>query len=730
MSRFLHQRRAGLVIIAGFSGLALLAGCLILYRLLMRRGPLHDELVSFEKEENWQAFGGAWQYFNGIMNNPSDERGAKLMTGPTYWTNYSVEADVLLLGQYGDAGLILRSNDEEEGVDAYHGYMAGLRDLDNTLMMGRADYGWREYAAESVLPRVIAQQWYHLKFLAFECDFGVSATSPQGQTTTVSVHDPGCIQSGRFGLKSYNTGAQWRNVEIKPATQADLAAMLGNEHPQQAVPLQFPTGMEPAPYDRYLEPIERDLQAHRTDLHAVSISSLRLLSPDAPTTVTVRGVVTLTSPALFVQDSTGGLAITNSHPHAPLQIGDEIEARGNALLHDFSSELRDADIRLLWSHTPVSPVAVTPSQAATGAFDAEYVEVEGRLVERNDGTNGTQNLTLEDGSQSFMAIVHGAGRYPRLPELKEKSRLRLRGICVVGSEFTRDITAFALLLPSAGDVEVLEGPPWWNTIHVVELVICLLLFPIAALTGWFFVERWRMQAVLDERQRLAHEMHDTLAQSFAGLGFQLEAIRDEVRDGIDIVPQLEEAREMVRSSHEEARRSISALRPEHLESLGLLRALEDCARRMISGSSSVNIEARTEGSERTIPVRIADTLLRIGYEAIANAVRHAHPAWLTISLVYRRSSVEMIIVDDGRGFVVSSDSAGFGIRGMNKRADHIGARFTIDSTPGYGTVIHVVAPLPPSLLQASWRRLQFRLHWRKEHHDHGIQATRSSTHRG
>jgi signal transduction histidine kinase len=718
MSHSFHKRRVAVAIIAGVSGFALFVGGLILYRNMTRRGPLHRELASFEKQDDWQAFGGAWQYLNGVMSNPSDERGAKLMFGPAYWTNYSVEADVLLLGQYGDAGLILRANDEEEGVDAYHGYMAGLRDLDNTLMMGRADYGWREYGAKAVLPRVFAQQWYHLKFLAFECDFAVSSTSPHGETTTVSVRDPGCIQSGRLGLKSYNTGAQWRNVEIKPATQADLAAMLGNEHPQRAVPLQFPTGMEPAPYDRYLEPIERDLQAHRTDLHAQPVSSLRLLSPDAPTTVTVRGVVTLTSPVLFVQDSTGGLAITNSHPHAPLQIGDEIEARGDAVLHDFSSELRDADIRLLWSHTPVSPVAVTASQAATGAFDAEYVEVEGRLVERHDSANSTQNLTLEDGSQSFIAIVHGAGRYPRLPKLKEKSRLRLRGICVVGSEYTQNITAFALLLPSAGDVEILEGPPWWNTTHIAELAICVLLFPIAGLTAYFFVERWRMQAVLEERQRLAHEMHDTLAQSFAGLGFQLEAIREEVRDGTDIVPQLEEAREMVRSSHEEARRSISALRPEHLESLGLLRALEDCARRLISGSSSVYIEARSEGSERTIPPRIADTLLRIGYEAIANAVRHAHPARLTISLVYRRSSVEMIIADDGRGFVVSSDSAGFGIRGMNKRADNIAAQVTIDSTPGRGTAVHVVAPLPPSFLQASWRRLQFQLQWRKEHDDH------------
>lgn len=716
MSWFGKRRIAA--ILTGACALAVLAGGAVAYRRLLERGPLHRESVSLEKQDEWEAFGGAWQYVNGVMSNNSDERGAKLMTGPAYWTNYSVEADVLLLGQYGDAGLILRASEEEEGVDAYHGYMAGLRDLDNTLMMGRADYGWREYAPKSVAPRVYAQQWYHLKFLAFECDFAVSATSPKGETTTVATRDPGCIKSGRFGLKSYNTGAQWRNVEIKPATQADLAQMLGNEHLQAAVPVQFPTGTEPAPYDRYLEPIERDLQAHRTDLHAEPISSLRVLSPDAPTPVTIHGVVTLTAPVLFVQDSTGSVAISSSHAHAPLQIGDEIEARGNAVLHDFSSELRDADIRLLWSHTPVSPVAVTASQAATGALDAEYVEVEGRLVEKHVGPDSAQALTLEDGSQSFIAILQGAGRYSRLPELKEKSRLRLRGICVVGSEFTHDITAFALLLPSTEDVDVLEGPPFWSTAHIIELILCVLLLPIAGLTVYFFVERWRMQAVLDERQRLAHEMHDTLAQSFAGLGFQLEAIRDEVQDGVDIVPQLEVARDMVRSSHEEARRSISSLRPEYLESLGLLHALEDSARRMISGSSSIGIETKSLGNERSIPLRVSDTLLRIGYEAIANAVRHAHPKRLSISLAYRRSTVELIIEDDGRGFVVSSESAGFGIRGMNKRADDIAARFTIDSAPGRGTAVHVVAPLPPSFLQASWRRLQFQLQGRKKDDEH------------
>ena len=717
MSRSSARRTTFLVLLAA-TLLALIAAAAIAYRSVTRIGPTEYAAISLEKQEDWQPFGGTWQYADGVMTNNSDERGAKLMTGPDYWNNYSVEADVLLLGQYGDAGLIIRASDEETGVDAYHGYMAGLRDLDNTLMMGRADYGWREFAAKRVKPRVFAGQWYHLKFLAFGCDFAVSATSQKNETTTIAIRDPDCIKPGRFGLKSYNTGAQWRNVEIRPATAGDLRSMIGSEQPQLAVPTLLPSGMEPAPYDRFLEPIEREVQAHRSDVRAQAISSLRILSPDVPGSVTVRGAVTITSPMLYIQDSTGGIAISSSHPHAPLQIGDEIEARGDAYLHDFSSELRNADIHVLWSHTPVSPVAVAASQAATGAFDAQYVEVQGKLVEKHDGGNGTELLTLEDGSQSFIAVVTGLGRSPHLKGLKDRSRLRLRGICVTDSRFTHDITAFALLLPSSGDIEVLEGPPWWSPLHIIEVAICLLLLSCAGITGFFFVQRWRMQAVLDERQRLAHEMHDTLAQSFAGLGFQLEAICEDVKDGIDITPQLELAQGMVRNSHEEARRSISALRPEHLESLGLLSALEQCARRMISQSSSVEVTAVSEGETQTIPLRVSDTLLRIGYEAIANAIRHSHCSRLTISLVYRRSTVEMIIKDNGEGFVVSSDSAGFGIRGMHKRADNISASFTINSLPGEGTSVHAVAPLPPSFLRAISRRWMIQLQMRKNHDEH------------
>jgi signal transduction histidine kinase len=717
MTNLLTARRYLIVGVSAAGLLLLIVAGVLAHRSISLRGPLRPRLYCFAEKDDWQAFGGTWQFANGVMSNNSDERGAKLMNGSSQWADYVVEADVLLLGEYGDAGIIIRANDEEEGVDAYHGYMAGLRDLDNTLILGRADYGWREFVAKSVSPRVYDQQWYHLKFLAYGCTLAVSATSPTGQTSTAAVEDPGCVPSGRFGLKSYNTGAQWRNVTVRSATRQDLVDMIGSARPPLAVPGQFPTGAEPGSYDKYFEPIQRALLEHRADVNAQPISSLRLLSPNRPTPVTIHGVVTLTSPVVFVQDPTGGLAMRGSHTQGPLQIGDEIEARGDAELHDFSSVLRNGDVHVLWSHTPVLPISVTASQAASGALDAEFIEVQGRLEDQRTGPDGSHILTLDESGQTFLAIAGGASSDKNLRHLKNMSRLRLRGICVVDPAYTHDLTSFAVLLPSFNDVEIIEGPPWWSAGHIVALIIGALLLALASLIAYILIERWRMQAVLDERERLAHEMHDTLAQSFAGIGFQLEAIQDEAGEESHILPQLGIAREMVRNSHEEARRSIATLRPENLESTGLLRALEKSAHRLINGSSSISVTAAASGSERTLPLRISDTLLRIGHEAIANAVRHARATGLVISLCYEKDSIELIVEDNGCGFLISSESAGFGIRGMGKRADGISARFTMVSTPGSGTAVHVLAPLPASSLRTYLQRIPWQNLWKRRSYE-------------
>ena len=649
--------------------------------------------ASLDRRDDWSAFGGTWEAVDGAMRNNSDERGAKLMSGSPYWRNYFVEADVQLLGQYGDAGLILRATNEEEGVDAYNGYFAGLRDLDDSVILGRADFGWREYRSVPVRPRIEAQRWYHLKFLAYECDFALAATSLAGETTTAAVRNPDCLPAGRFGLKSYSTGALWRNVQVHPASRADEVAMIGPDAPPIAVAPDIVGGAAPDSLDRDLEAIDRERKNHHFDSHATPIADLRLFAPGKPTQVTVHGIVTLTSPMLFIQDSGGGLAIARNDDRAPLEIGDEVEARGNLKPGDFSSLLEDASVRVLWSHSPLPPFAVTAAQAASGNYDAMFVEIEGTLEKKETGQNQSLILTLASGGQNFRAIVSQRGRASFPWTLEENSRLRLHGICVVDPTYTKDETPFAVILPAIDDIQVVQRPPWWSTAHIVAVIVSLMLVILAAQFIHAHIERMKLRAVFEERERLAHEMHDTLAQSFAGIGFQLQAIHDEVGNEAELRQHLELASELVRTSHDEARRSISALRSETVEKLGLLQALEQCATR-IANEGLIEVRAHNlgGGEPRSIPPRIADALYRIGQEAIANAVRHADPSKIVISLDYQWGWWRLRIEDDGQGFTVGGDSASFGIRGMGKRAESIGARLEIRSSPGKGTSVEVIAP--------------------------------------
>jgi signal transduction histidine kinase len=216
------------------------------------------------------------------------------------------------------------------------------------------------------------------------------------------------------------------------------------------------------------------------------------------------------------------------------------------------------------------------------------------------------------------------------------------------------------------------------------------------------VENWRLRAVLEERERLAHEMHDTLAQSFAGIGFQLQAIRNKLPEREAAVhQQLELASNLVRHSHDEARRSIAMLRPQSLESEDLLSALDQHARRLVEGGA-VRVISERSGEARPIPLRVADTLFRVGQESIANSLRHASPAVLRIRLEYSPNSVSLAVEDNGTGFNPEAALQGFGIRGMRRRAQTVSATLRVHSTPGEGTLIEVMAPLPPLLTLATW----------------------------
>lgn len=687
--------------------LLLAAAFLVLraYKHRPNRGlPYHDSFAKGSADE-WKEYGGTWEVTNGEMRNDSDQRGAKLLTGSPYWRNYSIEADVTLLGVSGDAGLTTRSSNEEEGVDAYSGYYAGIRTRDNSLVLGRAEHGWMEVnkqipGSDEIRPF----NWYHLKLLAYDCQIAAAVTTPaHAIPVTLAINDQECVRSGRVGLRSFSSGGIWRNVVVRPATHHDLVEMLQgtgsqeDSEPRNAVLEDFELlGLRHA--------LQQQKATARSHENIQSIASLRLSSSAKPATATVRGVVILTAPMLFVEDSTGGVSIPQ--PNAPpLKVGDAVEVTGEVHPGDFSSTIEHATVQVLWAQAPMPPASVTAAQASTGKFDATFIEVQGRLTGKERGPGNTLVLDLDEGPQSFRAIINQRSSESLFRRLKPASSLRLRGICIVDPAFTKNLTPFVLLLRSNEDLEVLAGPPWWSAGNVIAIAVASLLLALLTIVLYHHIEQSRLRAILDERERLAHEIHDTLAQSFAGIGFQLQAIRNALSEEMTpLHQQLELASTLVRHSHEEARRSIATLRIENLESEDILSALVLCARRMVEGGS-VQVVSEKLGDHRSLPLRIADTLFRIGQEAIANAVRHAHPATLIIRLKYNAHSACLEIEDDGLGFVQGGSQLGFGIRGMRRRAQSISAALQIDSNPGEGTRIIITAPLPPRITLISWPKL-------------------------
>ena len=658
--------------------------------------PYRDSFAGGKADE-WKAFGGTWELVDGAMRHAAAARGAKLGTAAARGSDNSTEADVTLLAMGGDAGLVVRSSDEEQGVDAYSGYYAGIRTLDDALVLGRAGHGWVEMKNRlgSSPAAVRPSRWYHLKLLAFGCQLAASARAlPAGEGTTMAVTDEQCIRTGRAGLRSYASGGVWRNVSVRAATHAELAKMLSAAASPQSQMEQGASTARQATLETYAAAPGNPLRGANPSVIVQPISSLRTLAPSRSVSVTVRGAVVLASPAVFVQDATGGAAVQPTTAES-LKVGDEVEVTGDVRAGPYSSVIENAAVRMLWEGTPMPPVAVTASLAATGAFDATFIEVEGRLSSKERGLGESLIFNLDAGPQSFRAVMNRGRGDSLFSTVKPGSVLRLRGIAVADRAYTQDMVPFALLLRSSDDAVVLAGPPWWNVRHLVGMGLAALLLGMMAVFLYHRVESWRLRAVLEERERMAYEMHDTLSQSFAGIGFQLKAIRAGMPRVLPrLQQQLEMASELVRHSHEETRRSIAVLRPEQPGSDGLLTALTECAHRLVEGGG-VRVASSCSGAVVRLPLRVADALYHVGQEALANAIRHGQPSALQIALAYEKDFVQLSIVDDGAGFDPHDEQAGFGLRGMRRRAAAIGATLQIRTQPGAGTEISIRSAIKP-----------------------------------
>jgi signal transduction histidine kinase len=210
--------------------------------------------------------------------------------------------------------------------------------------------------------------------------------------------------------------------------------------------------------------------------------------------------------------------------------------------------------------------------------------------------------------------------------------------------------------------------------------------------------RYRFSLVLEERARLAREIHDTLAQGFVGISSQLDAVALAMPQESSRARQyLDLARKMARHSLTEARRSVMDLRASVLEGRDLAAALNSGAQTWVAGSG-VQVEVDVSGIRKPLPDNMEQHLLRIAQEAVTNVLKHASASKVWVKLHMEAKKLYLRVADNGRGFeqkdAFSSMDGHFGLMGMRERAERLGGELRLASHPGEGTEVEVMVPLP------------------------------------
>jgi signal transduction histidine kinase len=203
----------------------------------------------------------------------------------------------------------------------------------------------------------------------------------------------------------------------------------------------------------------------------------------------------------------------------------------------------------------------------------------------------------------------------------------------------------------------------------------------------------QLAAVLEERNRMARDIHDTLAQGLTGVIIQLQAAEDATAKGFkkEAVNHLRNARDLARSGLGEARRSVRALRPQALEDVTFWEGLQSAIKNATVGTD-IHAEFQLRGRMRELRTTMQENLLHIGQEALTNALKYAHATRFETRLSFNAREVRLELQDNGNGFKMNGRPDGFGLTGMRERAEQMCGRLTVSSARGKGTKIVVILP--------------------------------------
>jgi len=462
---------------------------------------------------------------------------------------------------------------------------------------------------------------------------------------------------------------------------------------------------KPAPTDPFGAPVR-------------TVSSLLQFSPSADYQhrVHARGVVTFQRRGLVVwlRDQASGLQV-QTRQSQELQPGDELDVVGYVRYGAEAPVLEDAVFQRRNSGPPPQPVKLAES---ADAFDhqEDLVSIDALLIDVQPVLDGW-SLTFQEKGTTFKATLRRLVADRVLGHWQTQSRVRVSGICSAIPDDSRTVISgiwhprsFQILLRSPEDLMVITPPPWWTPPHIILLfaIIAGASSLVTALVMLSARRRLREQslqramaetefaAILSERNRVAREIHDTLAQGLAATSVQLTLAKKNANGASESLSHhLDAAQELVRESLAEARDSIWNMRSHVLESSDLAGALREVLKQRCDGTGiETNVEV-TGRSRRLAPI-MENNLLRIGQEAIFNATKHAKPKHITVKLDFGEKQFRLAVQDDGCGLETNGSprsDGGFGLTAMRERATELKGELKVSTGAQPGTEILVTVPL-------------------------------------
>ncbi len=370
------------------------------------------------------------------------------------------------------------------------------------------------------------------------------------------------------------------------------------------------------------------------------------------------------------------------------------------------------------------------------------------LQTTNENASSPENERLV-----FTAEREGADENSPLMSIPIGSMVEVSGICLLqnGKDDVKtqsvQFKSLQLLLPTSESVRILAKPGWLTPRHLLITLALSFAIILVGSTWIIMISRknlalgqlihereldgqelqkahdtleWRVKertrqlkveitarkeadleakAILSERTRLAKELHDTLEQTMTGVTLQLDAVTKLLQKNPETAGRhLGLARNLVRTSRVDLRRSIWNLRSRELEQFDLPTALLISGNQIADGAN-IRIEAETKGTVQSLPETLEENILRIGQEAITNTVKHSGATQLALEWEFCPEGVVLIIKDNGNGFTpencLGPSEGHFGLLGMSERAKRLGGSISITSAPGVGTTVRVEIPKGP-----------------------------------